>query len=169
MMNLSLATAQFTILSFAGLLIMAAASDCRNLTVPNRFSVALLALYPSFVVASGGSVDWQGGVICAAAAFAVGFVLFALRFCGGADVKLFAAVTLWAGPALFAPMVFYTGLTGGLLAIALWIRHRMIRAATPAAFFFVSSDPSFGKQPMPYAVAIAAGGLYVALQLLMRT
>lgn len=167
-MNLSLATAQFTILAFSGLLIMAAANDCRNLTVPNRFSLALLALYPSFVVASGGAIDWQGGVIYASAAFVVGFALFALRLCGGADVKLFAAVTLWAGPAFFVPMVFYTALMGGLLAIGLWVRHRMLRAATPAAFFFVSSDPSFRKQPMPYAVAIAAGGLYVALQLLMR-
>ncbi len=166
-MDLSLAIAQFTILAFAGLLIMAAASDCRNLTVPNRFSLALLALYPSFVVASDGSIDWLGGLFYAAAAFAVGFVLFAFRFCGGADVKLFAAVTLWAGPALFMQTVFYTAVTGGLLAVALWVRHRMMRAATPAFFFFVTSDPSFGKQSMPYAVAIAAGGLYVALQLLM--
>lgn len=166
-MDLSLATAQFTILAFAGLLIMAAASDCRNLTVPNRFSLALLALYPSFVVASAGDIDWMSAVVCAAAAFGVGFILFVFRLCGGADVKLFAAVTLWAGPALFVPMLFYTATTGGLLALALWIRHRMMRAATPASFFFVTSDPSFGKQPMPYAVAIAAGGLYVALQLLM--
>ncbi|NIA67212.1 hypothetical protein HBA54_01245 [Pelagibius litoralis] len=166
-MDLSLATTRFTILAFAGLLIMAAASDCRNLTVPNRFSLALLALYPSFVVAAGGGVDWSGGLIYAAAAFSLGFVFFAFRFCGGADVKLFAAVTLWAGPTLFLPMLFYTAIAGGLLAVALWVRHKMMRAATPAAFFFVTSDPSFGKQPMPYAVAISAGGLYVALQLLM--
>ncbi len=165
-MDLSLATAQFTILAFAGLLIMAAASDCRNLTVPNRFSLALLALYPSFVIASGGSVDWLQALLYAAITFVAGFALFALRFCGGADVKLFAAVTLWAGPALFVPMLFYTAVTGGLLAVALWIRHKYLRAATPASIFFATSDPAFVKQPMPYAVAIAAGGLYVALQLL---
>ena len=166
-MDLVNATAQFTILAFAGLLIMAAASDCKNLTVPNRFSLALLALYPSFVIASGGGIDWTGGLVYAAATFAVGFGLFALRLCGGADVKLFAAVTLWAGPALFVPMLFYTAIAGGLLALALWVRHKFLRAATPAAVFFATSDESFAKQPMPYAVAIAAGGLFVALQLLM--
>ena len=166
-MDLSLATAQFTILAFAGLLIMAAASDCRNLTVPNRFSVALLALYPSFVIASGGAIDWLGGLIYAGIVFLAGFAFFALRWCGGADVKLFAAVTLWAGPSLFVPMLFYTAMTGGLLAVALWIRHKLMRAATPAAIFYATSDPAFSKQPMPYAVAIAAGGMYVALQLLM--
>lgn len=166
-MDLSAATAQFTILAFAGLLIMAAASDCRSLTVPNRFSLALLALYPSFVIASGGNIDWMSGLLYAGIAFALGFVLFALRICGGADAKLLAAVTLWAGPALFVPMLFYITMTGGLLALALWVRHKMLRAATPAAVFFVSSDPAFAKQPMPYAVAIAAGGLFVALRLLM--
>ena len=68
-MDLSLATAQFTILAFAGLLIMAAASDCRHLTVPNRFSLALLALYPSFVIANGGDIDWMAGLTMAAIAF----------------------------------------------------------------------------------------------------
>ena len=58
-------------------------------------------------------------------------------------------------------------LTGGILAVVLWIRHKLLRAATPAAALYVTSDPAFAKQPMPYAVAIAAGGLYVALQLLM--
>ncbi|WP_420348396.1 A24 family peptidase [Pelagibius sp.] len=168
-MDLSLATARFTILAFSGLLIMAAASDCRNLTVPNRFSVALVALYPSFVIASGGTVDWLNGLIFASAAFFVGFILFALRLCGGADVKLFAAVTLWAGPSLMFPMVLCTTIAGGLLAVALWFRHRLLRAATPTSAFFVKSDPDFIKQPMPYGVAIAAGGLYVALQLLIST
>ncbi|WP_299391988.1 prepilin peptidase [Pelagibius sp.] len=167
-MDLSLATSQFTVLAFAGLLIMAAASDCRNLTVPNRFSLALVALYPSFVIAAGGTVDWLGGLICASAAFAIGFVLFALRLCGGADVKLFAAVTLWAGPALIVPMLIYTTMAGGLLALAMWFRHRLLRAATPTAVFFVKADPDFIKQPMPYGVAIAAGGFYVAFQLLAQ-
>jgi hypothetical protein len=30
-----------------------------------------------------------------------------------------------------------------------------------------ADNAAFAKQPMPYAVAIAAGGLFVALQLLM--
>ena len=40
------------------------------------------------------------------------------------------------------------------------------RAAVPAHLVYSSRDTSFGKQPMPYAVPIAVGGLFVALQLL---
>jgi len=167
-MDLSAATTQFTILAFAGLIVAAAASDWRTMMVPNRYSLALVALFPSYVIASGGGVDWIGSIIYGAVAFAVGFLLFAARICGGGDVKLFAAVALWAGPALFLPMLFYTTVSGGLIAAGLWIHHKTNRAAVPASLAFASSETAFSKQPMPYAVAIGAGGLFVAFQLLLR-
>jgi len=167
-MDLAAGTTQFTILAFAGLLIAAAASDWRNLMVPNSYSLALAGLFPSFVLASGGGIDWTGSLTYAGVAFAVGFLLFVLRICGGGDVKLFAAVALWAGPAYFVPMLFYTTVAGGLLAGGLWVHHKMTRTALPASLAFASgTDEAFAKQPMPYAVAIAVGGLFVALQLLM--
>ena len=166
-MDLSAATAQFTILAFAGLLIAAAASDWRSLTIPNRYSLALVALFPSYVIAMGGDVAWGMHLAFGAAAFLAGFLLFTLRICGGGDVKLFAAVSLWAGPALFAPMLIYTALCGGLMAIVLWLHHRFRRAGVPANLNFAADNITFAKQPMPYAMAIAAGGLFVALQLLL--
>lgn len=166
-MDLSAATAEFSILAFAGILVLAAASDWRSLTIPNRYSLALVALFPSYTIAMGGDVDWLAHLWCAGAAFGVGFVLFALRLCGGGDVKLFAAVVLWAGPPLLAPMIFVTGVSGGFMAVVLWTHHRYQRAGVPMNFLFVQSEEGFGKQPMPYAVAIAAGGLFVALQLLL--
>ena len=166
-MDLSAATAEFSILAFAGILVLAAANDWRSLTIPNRYSVALVALFPSYAIAMGGSVDWIAHLAFAGAAFGIGFVLFALRLCGGGDVKLFAAVTLWAGPLLVMPMTLYTAVAGGLLALALWVHSRIHRAGIPANILFTRSEEGFGKQPMPYAVAIAAGGLFVALQLLL--
>ena len=166
-MALSAGTEQFTILAFAGLLIAAAASDWRSMTVPNRYSLALAGLFPSYVLASGIEADWVGSLIYAAIAFAVGFLLFILRVCGGGDVKLFAAVALWAGPAYFVPMLFYTTVSGGLMALGMWLHHKFNRRALPASLTYASSEESFAKQPMPYAVAIAVGGLFVALQLLM--
>ena len=165
-MDLTAATAEFSILAFAGILVAAAASDWRSLTVPNRYSLAVVALFPSYALAAGG-VDWLAHLAFAAAAFALGFVLFALRLCGGGDVKLFAAAVLWAGPPLIVPLVFFTGVSGGLMALVLWGHHRFQRAGVPMNFLFVQSEESFAKQPMPYAVAIAAGGLFVALQLLL--
>lgn len=168
MMDFSAATAEFTILGLAGLLIAAAASDWRSLTIPNRYSLAVVALFPSYVLAMGGNVDWLSHLGLAGGTFAAGFALFALRLCGGGDVKLFAAVTLWAGPSLFVPLVFYTTIAGGIMALVLWLQHRFQRAGIPANLLFARSAEGFSKQPMPYAVAIAGGGLFVALQLLMR-
>ncbi|MEO3429983.1 prepilin peptidase [Pelagibius sp. CAU 1746] len=167
-MDFSDATARFTILAFSGLLIAAAASDWRNFTVPNRYSLAMAALYPSYVIASGGDIDWVGALIYAAVAFVAGFLLFTLRLCGGGDIKLFVAVTLWTGPALMMPMVFYTSVAGGLLAAGMWLNFKVNRSAMPAHLVYASRNTSFRKQPMPYAVAIAVGGLFVALQLLAR-
>jgi len=166
-MDLSAGIAQFTILAFAGLLIAAAASDWRTMTIPNRYSLALVALFPSYVIAVGGDVAWPWHLVYGGTAFLAGFLLFALRICGGGDVKLFAAVALWAGPALFVPMMIYTTLCGGLMAIVLWFHHRLRRASVPANLNYATDNTAFAKQPMPYAVAIAAGGLFVALQLLM--
>lgn len=165
-MDFSAAIAEFTILAFVGLLLAAATSDWRNLTIPNRYSLAIIALFPSYVIAAGG-VDWLAHVSVGGGAFALGFILFSLRFCGGGDVKLFAAVALWAGPALLVPLVFYTAVSGGFMALVLWIRHRYQRAGIPVNFLFARSEESFAKQPMPYGVAIAAGGIFVALQLLL--
>ena len=166
-MDLSAGTAQFTILAFAGLLIAAAASDWHSLTVPNRYSLALVALFPSYAIATGGDVAWLGHLAYGAGAFIVGFLLFTLRVCGGGDVKLFAAVALWAGPALFVPMTLYTALSGGLMATVLWLTYKVRRATVPPSPQLTADNAAFAKQPMPYAVAIAAGGLFVALQLLM--
>lgn len=166
-MDLSAATAEFTILAFAGLLIAAAASDWRSLTIPNRYSLALAALFPSYAITVGGDIAWELHLAIAGGAFAIGFVFFALRLCGGGDVKLFAAAALWAGPTLIVPLIFYTTLAGGFLAAVLWAHHRLQRAGTAINFMYVQSDTDFAKQPMPYAVAVAAGGLYVAMKLLL--
>src|SRR3546814_20668921 len=99
-LDLSSATAECTILAFPGILVAAAACEWRSLTIPNRYSLAAVALFPSYAIAMGGTVDWAVHLGFAGAAFGLGFVLFALRLCGGGDVKLFAAVALWAGPSL---------------------------------------------------------------------
>lgn len=165
-MDFGAATEMFAILGFAGLLIAAAASDWRKLLIPNRYTLAILALFPAYVIASGGDVAWQAHLICGAIAFGAGFLLFTLGFFGGGDVKLFAAVTLWAGPALFMPMLVYTVVAGALLGCALWVQYRFRRESVPAPLnYALSNNVAFSKLPMPYAVAIAAGGLHVALQL----
>src|SRR3546814_4142207 len=131
-MDLSAATAQFTSLPFAGILVAAAASDWRSLTIPNRYSLAAVALFPSYAIAMGGTVDWAVHLGFAGAAFGLGFVLFALRLFGGGVVKPFSAVAPSAGPSLIVPLVFSTGVCGGFMAMVLWAPHPFLRAGLPA-------------------------------------
>lgn len=166
-MDLSAAVAKFTILAFSGLIIAAAASDWRSLVIPNRYSLALVALYPSYVLASGGTIDWVAGLAFGASAFAAGFVLFAFKIFGGGDVKLFAAIALWAGPTFFVPLTFYTAVGGGIIAVGFWVYRKIDRITVPAALIYGGESTAVSNEPIPYAVAIAAGGLYVAFQLFM--
>src|SRR3546814_514239 len=133
------------------------------------YTTLFRSLFPSYMLVTGNA-DWAMHLALGSGAFALGFLLFALRLCGGGDVKLFAAVSLWAGPSLFIPFAYYTALAGGLMALVLWLNHKVKRAGIPANLLFVRSDAAFAKQPMPYGVAIARSEEHTSeLQSLMRT
>ena len=147
------------LVAFAGLVFSAAISDILRFRIPNRICVVLVLLYPAYALASSQPVAWLP-------ALAVGFVLFLRNACGAGDAKLFAAVALWAGPALILPLGLYTSLAGGVMVLFLWFQHRLARAPNAAMVLQTAADPGFSKQPMPYGAAIAVGGLYVAFTLL---
>jgi len=141
----------------AAALAWAAVSDFRRFLIPNRVC-ALVA--GGYLVALAGMPAhvWLAGLGAGAAVLAVGALLFARGLVGGGDVKLAAVVALWAGPALFSDFVLATGLTGLVLALAMLTPLRRRMPAAP------QGDPSEGlRQPMPFGVALAAGGLWVAL------
>lgn len=150
-------------LTFLSLLAWAAASDARRYLIPNRISVALLLLYPAYgltlppaaAVASAGV-----GLLV----FAAGAALFAMRAMGGGDVKLMAAVALWAGPAHVIEFITMTTMAGGLLAASLLTPAR---ALFPAAAALIEGPEA--RPRVPYGIAIAVGGLFVASQLFSRT
>lgn len=197
---------------FAGLLIWAAASDFRRYTIPNSISFAIAGLYPAYVLSatnSGIAVDWLASLVVAAAAFFVGVILFVLRLVGGGDVKLFAAVSLWAGTSYFMMFLVTTAIAGGLLSAMVVFAVRLARPMPSFSRAVLATSPdmasnpdreetgrekegktgmnagadpqegagtsgtdqemegeAIGKKPVPYGVAIALGGLYVASALL---
>jgi len=158
--------ADFEVICFAALVFSAAVSDILTYRIPNRLSLAVALLYPAYVFAAPVPVDWLSAVGLASGSLAFGFLLFSMRVCGAGDAKLFAAVALWGGPQLFIPLVFYTTLSGGVIAVYIWLQYRFAQAATPALVFQTASDPMIGKQQMPYGAAIAVAALYVAFTLL---
>ncbi|WP_282608123.1 prepilin peptidase [Pelagibius sp. Alg239-R121] len=155
-----------TVCIFALVVAAAAYSDVKSFTLPNVYSLSLIILYPAFVLSSGGAIDWVSATGIAAASLVVGFGLFALKICGGGDVKLFAAVSLWAGPALFLEFTLLMALSGGLIAIGLWLTHRASFLVPFLPQGLSCDSETFAKKPMPYGVAIAVGAVYVAFTLL---
>jgi prepilin peptidase CpaA len=156
---------QVAVLGFAGLVVAAAISDARYLIIPNRYCLAIAILYPTYGLAVGHEVDWIGAIAVSGGLLFLGFLLHLGKIAGGGDAKLIASVALWAGPDLLLDYLIIIGIAGGTMALALWFRHRLSRAAGLGLIFVTASDPHFAKQPMPYAIAIAAGGLYVAFTL----
>jgi prepilin peptidase CpaA len=140
-----------------GGLAWAAVSDFRHFLIPNRISVFVAGGYLMAMVGMPMHV-WLAGLATGVAVLVAGTLLFARGLVGGGDVKLASVAALWAGPSLFSDFALATAIVGVALAAVMMspLRRRM-----PAA---PEGDPTTGlRQPMPFGVALAAGGLWVAL------
>lgn len=149
---------------FAGLLVYAACSDIATLTIPNWVSIALLALFPIAALASGvqlADIGWHLGF--GAGVLVIGFLLFQANIIGGGDAKLFAAAAIWTGSLAFLPFLFWTTISGGILALALVSARQILPQAETYPPFV---NRLLRKQDgIPYGVAILGGGLMVIPQL----
>jgi prepilin peptidase CpaA len=161
------------IAGFAFCLVWAAASDARGYIIPNRAVIAIAALFAVHLITraltTGAIVPTlTDGVLALALASIVliaGFGLFAVQLVGGGDAKLAAAVALWAGSQNILAFLILSSLAGGMLAIGvlLW------RAAFPRGEVELSQSVGTRlkrglKTPVPFGVAIAAAGLYIAMR-----
>ncbi len=147
------------VLGFVALLMAAAASDMRSLVIPNRLCLAIAALWPAFALSGAGPVAWTAAATVAGTTFAIGFAMFAAGFTGGGDVKLIAAIALWAGPGSIVELVLVTALAGGLISLILLCAARFQPAPADAN---AGIRRSFFRINVPYGAAIAIGGLAVA-------
>ncbi|WP_423381632.1 A24 family peptidase [Burkholderia sp. LMG 32019] len=131
------------------LLASLAAQDLRVRRLSNRAVLAFAVLY--FVAAALA----RDGLAPLAAHVATGAAMLLLfggmrhaGWIGGGDVKLAAAVCLWAGPALVLPVLTSVG-TGGALCGVAWLALRPRRAAPVR---------TVAARGVPYGVALALGG-----------
>ncbi len=151
-----------TLAGFVALVIWAAASDVRAFVIPNRVCVAIAALWPPFAMTSTAHVAWVGSPMVAAITLAVGLALFSAKLMGGGDVKLMAAIALWAGPHSMLAFVLITSVIGGILSLFMLVASRFQPAATPPDGI---ARRSYFRVHVPYGAAIAVGGMFVAVQL----
>jgi len=143
------------VLAVAICLGVAAASDLRDRRIPNAVPAALVLLYPGVFALGLGPDPWWSGIAVGLTVFAVAAGLFALRILGGGDAKLLGAVALWAGPTWILESLLVTGLLGGVGALAAVLRPILL---TPV----LGPRPAARETTLPYGVAIAGGGLWVA-------
>lgn len=154
-------TNQFCFVLFLAFLGWGALSDFREFLIPNRICLAILLLYPAYVLTSPQPVDWLLSVAIALAVLIATTVMFSFNLMGGGDVKFLSATVLWAGPSLILPFLIVTGVTGGILAVFFMMR-----------MYLPHNDEGGGKEfitraSVPYGIAIAAGGMFVVGRLLM--
>lgn len=161
-MDFPLLVDRLALTAFAGLLVWAAWSDLRDYIIPNKISIAIAAIYPAHVIATGAVEIVPGALMAAAAVFAAGFALFAFRIAGGGDVKLMTAAALWAGPGQIFEFLFMTALGGGLLAAFLAARAWRENAEAQPDGTLGLRIVAIRDTKVPYGAAIALGGLYIA-------
>lgn len=124
------------LIAFAMLLLLAAWQDWRTMHIADGVP---LGIAPIFVVWAMTGVeagifsliDLALALVCAASMFGLGTLAFAAGAMGGGDVKLAAAASLFAGPALILDFVTVTALVGGLLGVAI-LAGAPIGPAAPA-------------------------------------
>ena len=149
-----------TLLSvYPAALLIAAANDLYEFKIPNWVSATLFLSYFAAALSLGASGPLiLEGLLVAAAALVVGFALFATRVFGGGDAKLVAAIAPWIGLSGLVNFLFNMAFAGGLLAVALLLFRK-----TPALPIYAQAPwvMRLHQKPkdIPYAVAIAAGGL----------
>ena len=136
------------------LFIAAAWTDIRSRRIPNGVSVALalvgLARIGMALVAGESALTAALDLAAALTVFVLAAVAFRFRLHGGGDVKLLAAGALWLGAAALGPYILFTAVAGGVMAMLFVAWHFVLPASMRGA-----------RPSLPYAVAIAAGGIFV--------
>ncbi|MGH7093939.1 MAG: A24 family peptidase [Stellaceae bacterium] len=153
------------IVGFAGLMAVAAFEDFRRFTIPNWVTLGVCALWPVYLLGAFHLNLALAALGCAFAVFATGLLLFARGYVGGGDVKLLAAVMLWAGPAAAPSLLLLTAIIGGVLAL--------IILSPAGACLIAGTRAHLGPAPLPaaaaagtsvpYGIAISAASLLVIL------
>jgi len=148
--------------AIAALLVFAALRDIATRLVPNWVSIAMLicGIVLQTVVGRVFSAIGLGLLV-----FFVAALMWRRGWLGGADVKLLAAASVAVAPAVGALMIAIS-LAGGGLALVYIILSRLLRRPSPGPrrgflprLLKAEVWRIHKHAPLPYAVAIAIGGL----------
>ncbi len=141
-------------------MVMTILVDMTRYTIPNWLVGSMLVLYPIAVFLAPGTIDWYSGLQAMGIAFAVGYIIFVMRWMGGGDVKLIIVCCLWIGMKHIVDFLFLMTLLGGLLSLALLMGRKLLVFALVRQK--IEALPRILQEgaPVPYGLAIATAFLY---------
>lgn len=160
-------------IGFALVLVAAAVAvytDLKRGRIPNMLVLAMLVCGLA-VQAIHGWVQVAIALAIFAAVLIAGVPLFSMRIMGGGDVKFMAAAAATLGWPDAVTFLLYTLVAGGVLGVAYSIARGRLRS-TLAGVGALAFPMLYGARPatsplrsatMPYALAILAGALAVAI------
>lgn len=148
------------LLAFPAAMAFAAAMDLLTMTIPNRISLGLLALFGLVAATSGLPFHTIAMHVTAGALMlGIGIGMFAMGWVGGGDAKLLAAGALWLGFEQLPAFLLITGVVGSFLMLAIVCFRAYPAAALPIPEWALRLHRS--HVGLPYGIAIGAAGLLV--------
>ena len=136
-------------------------SDTSRYIIPNWLVASLLLLYPAAVYLSPTPIDWMGGLYALGISFVVGYLIFAMRWMGGGDIKLIMACSLWVGVSGMLDFLFLITLVGGLFGVLLLVLRKAVLFLPIKGKAEELPRILRPRAPIPYGVAIASSFLYM--------
>jgi prepilin peptidase CpaA len=152
----------FVLTLFFGLVALAAAWDMAEFRIPNFLCLAIAALYPAYAIGSTQPVDWPMATALASLLLVIGIALFCCGIVGGGDVKLLAAVALWAGPERIVELLLLMAIAGGAIGLMMMLSRHAVAVQAMTWIGAGRLAAAIAGQKVPYGVAIAAG-VYLTL------
>lgn len=149
------------IVVFSAAMIFAGVRDLTTMTIPNWLTLALAAAF--LVFAPLAAMPLAEIALHAAVGFAallVGMGFFAMRWIGGGDAKLMAAVALWVGWAQALPYFVIASLLGGALTLLILGFRNLPLPAVLVRQQWLSRLHDRGEG-VPYGMALAAAALLI--------
>lgn len=159
---------------FSALLAAACVTDVRSRRIPNALVLVIAATGFAFSMSIRPP---QAALAQSAAGLGLGLAIWIAFWLAGVmgagDVKFFAAIGAWLGPALTWRAALAAAIAGGLLALVVLARSRALGSAARSLVVGLSSG-SLGalgasdgvgqgsRRHLPYGVAMAIGALLVA-------
>lgn len=135
--------------------------DARHLTIPNKYLIGMIALFPLAALLNPAAFPITGHLMAAGIVFGLSFILFSLKLMGGGDSKMAAVVALWLGLKSLIPFIVIMAVMGGLLAsISLILKrnkHLIPKNVTAESWFGQLKE---NKSVVPYGIAIATGAVF---------